>query len=170
MLRDRYAPVDLFALAPALALEFEPVLARLDELLDDDALFRAVQADLARRHPQTPKTGRPSTPVEGVLRLLIVRRLYGWSYAEVERFVGDSLVLRQFCRLGLERVPDDTTLLRWAGLIRPATLDGLPDHVVGLARELRVTRGRKGHPTRSADRVGTPRKLRVDSTVVQTAI
>jgi IS5 family transposase len=155
MLRDRYPAVDLFALAPALALQFEPVLARLDRLLDDDTLFQAVKRDLARRRPRTLQTGRPSTPVEVILRLLIVRRLYGWSYAETEHFVGDSLVLRQFCRLGLERVPDDTTLLRWAALIAPATLDQLLDHVVSLARQLQVTRGRK---------------LRVDSTVVQTAI
>jgi IS5 family transposase len=155
MLRDRYPAVDLFALVPALALEFEPVLARLDQLLDDDALFRAVRQDLARRRPHTPETGRPSTPVEVLLRLLIVRRLYGWSYAEVEHFVGDSLILRQFCRLGLERVPDDTTLLRWAKLLRPATLEALLDHAVGLACQLQVTRGRK---------------LRVDSTVVQTPV
>jgi IS5 family transposase len=155
MLRDRYPAVDLFALAPALALEFEPVLAQLDRLLEDDTLFQAVKRDLARRRPRTLQTGRPSTPVEVVLRLLIVRRLYGWSYRETEHFVGDSLVLRQFCRLGLERVPDDTTLLRWAALIQPITLDQLLDHVVALARQLRVTRGRK---------------LRVDSTVVQTAI
>ena len=57
MLRDRYAPVDLFALAPALALEFEPVLARLDTLLDDDVLCRAVRDDLARRYPRTRETG-----------------------------------------------------------------------------------------------------------------
>jgi len=155
MLRDRYAPVDLFALAPALELEFEPVLARLDSLLDDDALFQAVRADLARRYPRTLETGRPSTPVEVLLRLLIVRRLYRWSYAETERFVNDSLILRQFCRLGLERAPDDTTVLRWAGLIQPATLQGLLDHVVALARQLKVTRGRK---------------LRVDSTVVEATI
>jgi IS5 family transposase len=155
MLRDRYEPVDLFALAPALTLAFEPVLARLDGLLDDDVLFRAVRDDLARRSPRTRQTGRPSTPVEVLLRMLIVRRLYGWSYAETEQFVGDSLVLRQFCRLGLERAPDDTTLLRWASLIQPATLDTLLDHVVALARQLQVTRGRK---------------LRVDSTVVGTAI
>jgi IS5 family transposase len=131
------------------------VLARLDGLLDDDVLFRAVRDDLARRYPRTRVTGRPSTPVEVILRMLIVRRLYGWSYAETEQFVGDSLVLRQFCRLGLERAPDDTTLLRWAALIRPTTLDALLDHVVALARQLKVTRGRK---------------LRVDSTVVGTAI
>ena len=155
MLRDRYPAVDLFALVPALTLAFEPVLARLDQLLEDDGVFGAVRNDLARRRPHTAETGRPSTPVEVVLRLLIVRRLYGWSYAETEHFVGDSLVLRQFCRLGLERVPDDTTLLRWANLLQPATLDRLLDHVVDLARELKVTRGRK---------------LRVDSTVVRTPV
>lgn len=155
MLRDRYAPVDLFALAPALALQFEPVLARLDQLLDDDMLFQAVKRDLARRRPHTSETGRPSTPIEVLLRLLIVRRLYGWSYAQTEHFVNDSLVLRQFCRLGLERAPDDTTLLRWANLIQPTTVQHLLDHVVDLARHLKVTRGRK---------------LRVDSTVVQTPI
>jgi transposase, IS5 family len=155
MLRDRYPAVDLFALVPALAPAFEPVLARLDTLLDDDALFRAVKADLARRRPRTRSTGRSSTPVEVILRLLIVKRLYGWSYAETEHFVSDSLTLRQFCRVGIERVPDDTTLLRWAALLQPETLQTLLDHVVALARQLRVTRGRK---------------LRVDSTVVQTAI
>jgi transposase, IS5 family len=155
MLRDRYAPVDLFALMPALTLQFEPVLARLDALLDDDTLFQAVRADLACRHPHTCQTGRPSTPVEVILRLLVVRRLYDWSYAETERFAGDSLVLRQFCRLGLARVPDDTTLLRWANLIQPATLQTLLDHVVALARQLQVTRGRK---------------LRLDSTAVETTI
>lgn len=155
MLRDRYPAVDLFALVPALQLQFEPVLARLDALLDDDTLFAAVKADLARRRPHSRRIGRPSTPVEVILRLLIVKRLYGWSYAETERYVSDSLVLRQFCRLGLERVPDDTTLLRWAALLQPETLQLLLDHVVALARQLQVTRGRK---------------LRVDSTIVQTPV
>ena len=155
MLQDHSTPVDVFALVPGLALAFEPVLARLDQLLDDDTLFQAVKAGLARRRPHTLRTGRPSTPVEVILRLVIVKRLYAWSYAETEHFVSDSLILRQFCRLGVDRVPDDTTLLRWAQLIQPDTLQSLLDHVVALARQLQVTRGRK---------------LRVDSTVVQTTI
>ena len=155
MLRDRYPAVDLFALLPVLSLRFEPVLARLDQLLDDDALFHAVKGDLAQRRPRTLTIGRPSTPVEVILRLLIVRRLYAWSYAETEQFVSDSLILRQFCRLGLEPVPDDTTLVRWAALLQPATLQTLLDHVVELARQLQVTRGRK---------------LRVDSTAVATPV
>jgi transposase, IS5 family len=52
-------------------------------------------------------------------------------------------------------VPDDTTLLRWANLIQPATLHHLLDHVVLLARSLKITRGRQ---------------RRIDGTVVSTNI
>ena len=112
-------------------------------LLDDDAIVQRVKGDLAQRARHTLTLGRHSTPVEVILRLLVVKRLYGWSYAEAERFVADSLVLRQFCRIYLERVPDDTTLLRWANLISPETLVALNERVVALARALKVTRGRK---------------------------
>jgi transposase, IS5 family len=155
MLIDRYPPVALFAFVPKLLCEFEPVLRELDRLLDDDAIVGRIKADLTRRAPHSLSLGRPSTPVEVILRLLVVKRLYDWSYEEVEHFVADSLVLRQFCRVYLEKVPDDTTLLRWANLIEPATLTALNERVVALARGLKVTRGRK---------------LRLDSTVVETTI
>ena len=155
MLRDRAAAVDLFALVPALQLHFEPELAELDQLLEDDQIFKQVKADLSRRRPHTTETGRPSTPVEVILRLLVVQHLYEWSYAQTEHFVGDSLVLRQFCRLGLEPMPHHTTLMRWANLLQAETMHRLLDRVTELARSLKVTRGRK---------------LRVDSTVVAAAI
>ncbi len=87
--------------------------------------------------------------------MLVVIRPYSWSYAQTEFFVNDSLVLRQFCRVYLEKVPDDTTLIRWANTIGPATVEQLNDRVVQLARSLKVTRGRK---------------LRVDATAVETNI
>ena len=155
MIVDRHAPVDLFALVPRLQVTFEPELAALDRLLDDDLLFQQVKADLARRHPRSAARGRPSTPVEVILRMLVVRRLYDWSYAETEHFVSDRLVLRQFCRLSLAPAPDDTTLLRWAACIGPATLERVHERVVALARQGKVTRGRK---------------LRTDGTVVETTI
>jgi IS5 family transposase len=155
MIVDRYDPINLFALIPQLTLEMDPELAALDQLLEDDTLFARVRQDLSTRHPQSASHGRHSTPVEVILRMLVVRRLYDWSYEETEHFVADSLVLRQFCRVYLERVPDDTTLIRWAGLVGPATLDGLNEHVVALARRQRVTRGRR---------------LRTDGTVVESSI
>src|SRR6266436_2403846 len=129
MLRDRSEPVDLF--------------------------IQQVKADLSRRRPRTTETGRPSTLVEVILRLLVIQHLYDWSYAQTEHFVGDSLVLRQFCRLGLDPVPHHTTLMRWANLLQPETMHRLLDRVTELARSLKVTRGRK---------------LRIDSTVVETTI
>jgi transposase, IS5 family len=92
MLRERYAPMNLFDLVPALSLALDPVPSQLDRLLDDDTLFQAVKADLARRFPRTLLDGRPSTPVEVVLRLLVVKHLYGWSDEATERWVSDSLV------------------------------------------------------------------------------
>jgi transposase, IS5 family len=155
MLRDRYDPLNLFDLVPALGMELDPVLMQLDQLLDNDVLFQALKADLAKRFPRTLIDGRPSTPVEVILRLLVVKHLYDWSYQHTEQWVADSLVLRQFCRLYAERVPDDTTLRGWANLIQPETLHHLLDHVVDLARQHKVTRGRK---------------LRIDGTLVETNI
>jgi IS5 family transposase len=155
MLRDRYEPQNLFEMVAALSLKMEPALAQLDKLLDDDVLFQSVRADLAQRYPHTQSTGRPSTSVEVILRMIIVKHLYSWSYEQAEYHVNDSLVLRQFCRVYLEAVPDDTTLIKWANLIRPETLHDLPDHVTEMARSLKVTRGRK---------------LRTDGTVVETNI
>src|SRR5437763_13326294 len=142
MLRDRYQPVDLFALVPQLDLEFEPRLAQLDQLLDDDQIFARVRDGLGRRCPLTRVHGRRSTPVEVILRMLVVMRLYRWSFAKTEYFVNDSLVLRQFCRIYLEKVPDDTTLIRWAKLVGPETLQELNDRAVELARARKLTRGR----------------------------
>ena len=56
--------------------------------------------------------------------MLVVMRLYGWSYQQTESFVADSLVLRQFCRVYLERVPDDITLIRWTNTIGPGPSSG----------------------------------------------
>ena len=84
-----------------------------------------MKADLSRRYPNSARLGRHSTPVEVILRMLVVKRLYGWSYEQTEHFVNDSIVLRQFCRLYLEPAPDDTTLIRWAHTIGPETLTAL---------------------------------------------
>ncbi len=155
MLIDRHEPEDVFARAPELADQTDPVLRRLDPLIDDDVLYGTVRADLSRHYPQTLGHGRHSTPVEVVLRLLIIKHLYDWSYRETEERVADSLVLRWFCRVYFQHMPDATTLLRWAHTIQPDTLHALNDRVVQLATQARVTRGRK---------------LRIDGTVVQTAI
>jgi transposase, IS5 family len=69
--------------------------------------------------------------------------------------VSDSLRLRQFCRVYLNAVPDDTTLIRWANLIQPKTLEKFNQRIVQLAIERKVTRDRK---------------MRTDGTVVESHI
>ena len=155
MLRDRYDKDKFFMDIQTLTSEMEPKLAQIDTLLDDDAIFQMIKHDFGQRHPQTMQTGRPSTPVEVSLRLLVVKRLYNWSYEKTVWYVRDSLVLRRFCRVYFEKVPDDKTLLRWANLIAPETLEALNERVTAIATALKVTRGRK---------------LRTDGTVVETHI
>src|SRR5215212_6494555 len=155
MIVDRYDPMKIFELVPKLELDFEPELRELDRLLEDDELFCVVKADLAKRYPNSERLGRHSTPVEVILRMLLVNRLYGWSYQQTEHFISDSIVLRQFCRLYLEAAPDDTTLIRWSNQIGPKTVASLNERAVELARSLKVTRGRK---------------LRVDAMVVETNV
>jgi transposase, IS5 family len=135
--------------------EPSPELKKIDAYLEDEKLYKLIRADLGKRYPKTRETGRNSTPVEVVLRILVVKRLYGYSYEETERAVRDSLSLRAFCRVYLNDVPDDTTLIRWAHLVQPKTLEKFNERIIQLAVERKVTRGRK---------------LRTDGTVVESNI
>ena len=46
-------------MVPLLQLRFEPELAELDRLLEDDQIFLQIKADLSRRRPAR-QLGRPS--------------------------------------------------------------------------------------------------------------
>lgn len=155
MLQDRYETDKIFEEILKFTNAMDPALVQIDQLLDDEALYQLIRNDLAKRFPQTEVTGRNSTPVEVVLRMLAIKRLYRLSYEQTEYQVRDSLVLRQFCRIYLNLVPDDTTLIRWAGLIQPESLEQFNQRLTELATQLKVTKGRK---------------LRTDGTVVETNI
>ncbi len=156
MLRDRYeSDAEFWALIEKLTIEMEPELAAIDKLLDDDELCKLIKHDFGKRYPKTRETGRDSSPVEELLRMLTVKRLYSWTYRETEWQVRDSLVMRWFCRIYWEAVPDHSTVDKWALTLRPATLHAFNERVTELAKQLKVTRGRK---------------LRTDGTVVETNI
>jgi transposase, IS5 family len=155
MLIDRYPVEDIFARVPQMIARIDPVLKQLDRLLDDDEVYQRVRDDFSKRHRHTLVHGRHSSPVEVLLRLVLLKHLYQWSYQETEDQVDQNLILRWFCRVYWGPVPDDTTLSRWANTLRPQTLHELNDRVVVLARQAKVTKGRK---------------LRLDATCVQTEI
>ena len=143
MLIDRYQAEDVFARVPQMAQRIDPILKELDQLLDDDTLYQQVRADFGKRYRLTLVHGRHSTPVEVILRMLIVKHLHAWCYQETEEQVDQNLILRWFCRLYWGDVPDDTTLIRWANTLQAETLHALNDRVVELAVQAKVTKGRK---------------------------
>jgi IS5 family transposase len=155
MLQDRH-PIDkVFEEILPLVSKMDSGLTRIDQYLTDEKIIQLIKADLSQRYPKTMKTGRNSTPVEVIIRMLVVKRLYQYSYEETERYVRDSLVLRQFCRVYLKRVPDDTTLIRWANLIQDETLKQINERITRIAVEEKISKGKK---------------LRTDGTVVETNI
>ena len=137
------------------ALLWEQWLRTIDALLDDEALVDLVQDALAQRHPQSRTRGRKGTPAEVVLRLLVLKHLQHWSYATLEREVRANLIYRDFTRIGGEAVPDAKTMVRLGQALGPALIQQLHARVVQVARE---------------ERVGTGRKMRLDTTVVETNI
>ncbi len=116
---------------PEEATRSDFLLKRLDELLDDDELLERVRADLARRYRLTTQHGRHSTPVEVILRLFVLKQLFNWGFEQTEKQVRKSPLLQWFCRITEERVPDDTTFLRWVQLIQPETRQEITERVVG---------------------------------------
>ncbi len=124
-----------------------------DRLLQDDQLLAIVWEALGRRHPQSRQRSRPATPAEVVVRLLILKHSRNWSFAVREREVRANVVCRHFTRIGWEAVPDAKTLARIACALAPEVIEQLHERLIEMAREKRVVRGRK---------------LRVDTTVVET--
>jgi IS5 family transposase len=134
---------------------WEPWMRQVDELLADRELLQIVYQALARRSPKSRTRGRPGTPAEVVLRLLLLKHIRNWSYGVLEREVRANLVYRQFTRVGAEKVPDAKTLGRLALALGPEVIEQVHARVVAISREKRIVRGRR---------------LRVDTTVVETDI
>ncbi len=134
---------------------WDPALRRIDEVLEDEELVDLVADALERRRPGSRRKGRPGTPAEVVLRMLVLKHLYDWSFDECERETRGSLVYRAFCRIDCERVPDAKTLIRLSHLLGADVLKKILARLVDLARERKVVRGWK---------------LRVDTTVVESNV
>jgi transposase, IS5 family len=100
--------------------------------------------------------GRPSVPVDTLLRLLDLKHRYGLGYESLCREVSDSIGWRRFCRIGLEgQVPHPTTLVK---LVRRAGPEVITQLNTALLEKL------------AKDRLLRGRKLRVDTTVVEADI
>jgi transposase, IS5 family len=134
---------------------WEDWMRQADAVLEDEALLATVYEALQRRHPRSPTHGRPGTPAEVVLRMLLLKHIRDWSFADLEREVRANLLYREFTRIGAEKVPDAKTLGRLAQALGPEVIEKIHARMVALAQEHKIIRGRR---------------MRVDTTVVETNI
>jgi IS5 family transposase len=133
----------------------EPALQRLDEVLADEQLLETVLGRLAQRWAQSRQRGRPGTPAEVVLRMLVLKRFKGWSFDETEREVRSSLVYRYLVRVYFEPVPDAKTLIRLSRVIATEGIEAIHQRLLEIAKERGLIKGRRA---------------RVDTTVIETNI
>ena len=137
------------------ASQWEPWMKKIDPLLEDEELLELVHSALGKRHPLSRQRGRKQTPAEVVLRLLVLKHVRNWSYAEVEREVRPNVVYRKFARIEAGKVPDEKSLARQCRALGPDVIEKIHQRIVELAQENHVVSGRK---------------LRVDTTVVESNI
>jgi IS5 family transposase len=134
---------------------WEPWMRHADKALEDDALLLIIQEELAKRCKKSKTRGRRATPAEVVLRMLLLKHVRDWSYEVLSREVRANLVYREFTRVGGEKVPDDRTMGNLARQLGPEVIGKLHRRVVEIAQENKVAAGRR---------------MRVDTTVVETDI
>jgi hypothetical protein len=92
-------------------------LRRIHALLEDEAMLEPIVTALGARWAHSHRRGRPGTTAETVLRMLILKHLYHWSFDTLEYEVRANLVYRGFARLGTEKVPDAKTILKIAHVL-----------------------------------------------------
>jgi transposase, IS5 family len=130
-------------------------LRKIDTLLEDEAVIETVAQAMEARWPQSRRRGRLGTPAEVVLRMLILKHLFDWSYDDLEHEVRANLVYRAFTRIDAGDVPDAKTILKIARALGPEVIEDLHRRVVDVAKRAGVTHGRR---------------FRIDTTVVATNV
>jgi IS5 family transposase len=134
---------------------WEPWMVQADRLLDDEELIDRVYFAQGERHEHSATRGRSQTPAEMVLRLMLLKHVRNWSFDVLEREVRMNLAYRDFTRTGMGKVPDAKTLARIAQALGGEVIAELHRRLVEMAQQAGVIQGRK---------------LRVDTTVVETNI
>ncbi len=131
-------------------------LAKISQILSlHPDIAELVGQDLVRGLA-CPQTGARGMSGDQVLRVLLLKQMNGFSYRELEFHLADSVTYRTFCRFGaLEPTPTRATLAENLKKVRFETLEAIGAMVLRYAAKTGVERGRK---------------VRVDSTVVETNV
>jgi IS5 family transposase len=136
-------------------IQLEPALRAITTFLDTHtSLVDGVRRDL-ERGLKRPATGRQGVTAPQVLRSLILMRVKNWDYRELRERIADGYTLRHFTQFNGQRVPKHDAFNRAFNRLTPDTLQAVNDAVIHAAVSLGLEDGRK---------------LRVDTTVVETDI
>jgi transposase, IS5 family len=138
---------------PVEARELPEGLARLDRVLGDPALLAPVERAWERT---ARERGRPSIAIATFVRLMVVKQRTGWGYETLVREVSDSLHLRRFCLIAIDRrVPDESTVRKLVRRLGADVVEEITRVVIDKAKRETRFRGRAA---------------RIDSTVVEADI
>jgi IS5 family transposase len=132
-----------------------PHLQAISDFLDQhEEMIEKVRGDL-ERGLKNPATGRNGLTPSQVLRSLILMRVKDWDYRELRERIADGYTLRSFTDFLSQPVPKHQAFNRAFNRLTPETLQAVNELVVQAAVDLGLEDGKK---------------LRVDTTVVQTDI
>jgi IS5 family transposase len=138
-----------------LGVHLDPILQGIDAFLDQhSALVEQVRLDL-ERGLKKPGTGRSGITPSQALRSLTLMRVKNWDYRELRERINDGYTLRGFTQFDSHLVPKHDAFNRAFNRLTPATLQAINQAVIQAAVQLDLEDGRK---------------LRVDTTVVETNI
>ena len=62
---------------------WEPWMRQADQVLDDDTLLTLIQQEMAKRLKKSKTRGRPGTPAEVVLRMLLLKHVRDFSWVRL---------------------------------------------------------------------------------------
>lgn len=135
---------------PAELFQMNEELTQVDQLLKDERFLIPFKVKFGT------DMGRPTTAVATYLRLMYLKYRYQLGYETLVKEVKDSFAWRRFCHLSLDdKVPESSTLIKLTHKYGEETVKALNAAPVLKLKESKVVRGKK---------------LRVDTTVVESAI
>ncbi len=138
------------SLLPPEILKLPPDLEKADQILNDERF----EEPFIERFNVT--IGRGSVPIRPYIRLMVLKYSNVWGYETLEKKVNDSITLKRFCRIPLDKpAPDSTTLIKLNKKYGEEIIKELNQKLMEQLTERKIIRGRK---------------LRIDSTVVESNI
>lgn len=138
------------SLLPSEILKLPTDLEKVDQILQDERF----EEPFIEKFNVT--IGRGSVPVRPYIRLMVLKYSSEWGYETLEKKVNDSITLKKFCRIPLDKpAPDNTTLIKLNQKYGEDVIKELNQKLMKHLTERKIIRGRK---------------LRVDTTVVESNI